>query len=167
MEAFGRDNCNYEVFPEGNSDFSSYVANAKTWGADVFFSPTSTEAAALIIDQANTQALGIPLLAGDTWDANVVLNAAIASAIPPMSKNAIRPLANGSSSPSKAPNDFRRLIAHDSRHRPLLKRPVFLGAPDMGAGSESEGASLVEKGSMNVCSFEKIFIFRDLSRICY
>ena len=76
MEAFGKDNCIYEVFPEGTSDFSSYVATAKAQGANVFMSPTSTEAAALIIDQAHTQALGVPILAGDTWDANVILSAA-------------------------------------------------------------------------------------------
>ena len=76
MEAFGKDNCVYETFPEGTSDYSSYVANAKTRGAQVFFSPVSTEAAALIIDQAATQDAGIPILAGDTWDSNVVLNAA-------------------------------------------------------------------------------------------
>ncbi len=66
----------YETFPEGNSDFSSYVANAKNAGAEVFFAPVSTEAAALIIDQANAQGVTIPLLAGDTWDSNVILNAA-------------------------------------------------------------------------------------------
>ena len=76
MDAFGKDNCTYEVFPEGTSDYSTYVANAKTSGADVFFSPVSTEAAALIIDQAATQGLSIPILAGDTWDSNVILNAA-------------------------------------------------------------------------------------------
>lgn len=76
MEAFGPDNCVYETFPEGTSDYSSYVANAKTAGAEVFVSPVSTEAAALIIDQAGTQSLGIPVLAGDTWDSNVILNAA-------------------------------------------------------------------------------------------
>jgi len=76
MEAFGRDNCVYEVFPEGTSDFSTYVATAKAQGVNVFMSPTSSEAAALIIDQAHSQALGIPILAGDTWDANVILNAA-------------------------------------------------------------------------------------------
>jgi len=76
MEAFGRENCIYEVFPEGTSDFSSYVATAKARGADVFMSPTSSEAAALIIDQAHSQALGIPILAGDTWDTNIILNAA-------------------------------------------------------------------------------------------
>ena len=76
MEAFGVENCTYEVFPAGTSDYSSYVATAKSLKADVFFSPCSTESAALIIDQAHTQALGIPILAGDTWDNNVVLEAA-------------------------------------------------------------------------------------------
>jgi len=76
MEAFGKENCIPEQFPDGTSDFSSYVANAKTAGAQVFFSPVSTEAAALIIDQAATQGLTAPILAGDTWDSNVILNAA-------------------------------------------------------------------------------------------
>ena len=63
-------------FPEGNSDFTSYITDAKNEGCDVFFSPTSTEAAALTIEQAAAQGLEIPLLAGDTWDSNVILNAA-------------------------------------------------------------------------------------------
>ena len=67
----------YETFPEGNSDFSSYVANAKNAGAEVFFAPVSTEAAALIIDQANAQGVTIPLLAGDTWDSNVILDVSV------------------------------------------------------------------------------------------
>jgi len=76
MEAFGEANCVYETFPDGTSDYSSYIASAKAGGADVFFTPTSTEAAALIIDQAHTQGLGVPVLAGDTWDSNVITNAA-------------------------------------------------------------------------------------------
>jgi branched-chain amino acid transport system substrate-binding protein len=75
-EAFGADNCVYESFPDGTSDYSTYVTNAKNNGCDVFFSPVSTEAAALIIDQVATQGLSMPLLAGDTWDSNVILNAA-------------------------------------------------------------------------------------------
>ncbi len=63
-------------FPEGNSDFTSYVTTAKKEGADVFFSPVSTEAAALIIDNAAAQGLGMPILAGDTWDSNVITSAA-------------------------------------------------------------------------------------------
>ncbi len=63
-------------FPEGNSDFTSYITDAKNAGCDVFFTPTSTEAAANTIEQAAAQGLEIPLLAGDTWDSNVILNAA-------------------------------------------------------------------------------------------
>ena len=66
----------FETFPDGTSDFAAYVANAKKENADVFFSPVSIEAAALIIQQANTQGLTLPILAGDTWDSNVVLGAA-------------------------------------------------------------------------------------------
>ena len=68
--------CVSETFPEGNSDFTSYIANAKNSGAEVFFSPVSTEAAQLIIDQSSSQGLGMPILAGDTWDSNVILQAA-------------------------------------------------------------------------------------------
>lgn len=63
-------------FPDGNTDFNSYITAAKNEGAEVFFAPVSTEAAANIIEQAATQELGIPLMAGDTWDSNVILNAA-------------------------------------------------------------------------------------------
>ena len=65
-----------EQFPDKNTDFTSYVANAKSAGCDVFFSPVSTEAAANIIDQAKAQSLGMPILAGDTWDSNVITGAA-------------------------------------------------------------------------------------------
>lgn len=63
-------------FPDGTADFSSYVTNAKNAGADVIFSPTSTEAAALIIDQVAAQGGDMPMLAGDTWDNSIILNAA-------------------------------------------------------------------------------------------
>jgi branched-chain amino acid transport system substrate-binding protein len=75
FEALGG-TCVQDTFPEGNSDFTSYINNAKNSGAQVFFSPVSTEAAQLIIDQAESQALGMPILAGDTWDSNVILQAA-------------------------------------------------------------------------------------------
>jgi branched-chain amino acid transport system substrate-binding protein len=71
----------FETFPDGTSDFAAYVANAKNQGADVFVSPVSTEAAALIIEQANTQGLSVPILAGDTWDSNVILGAAKGSSL--------------------------------------------------------------------------------------
>lgn len=65
-----------ETFQEGNSDFTSYIASAVKSGADVFFAPISTEAAALLIEQAAAQGLTLPLLAGDTFDSNVILNVA-------------------------------------------------------------------------------------------
>ena len=76
IEAFGKDNCVYEQFPEGTSDYSTYITNAQNQGCDVFFAPVSTEAAAQIIAKADTQNLGMPILAGDTWDSNVILDAA-------------------------------------------------------------------------------------------
>ena len=48
----------------------------RTAGAEVFFSPVSTEAAALIIDQAAGNGMTMPILAGDTWDSNVITGAA-------------------------------------------------------------------------------------------
>ena len=63
IDAFGKDNCVYEQFPEGTSDYSTYITNAQNQGCDVFFSPVSTEAAAQIIAKADTQALGMPILA--------------------------------------------------------------------------------------------------------
>lgn len=76
MEGFGAENCVSEQFPEGTSDFSTYITNAQNQGCDVFFAPVSTEAAAQIIAKADTQALGMPILAGDTWDSNVITAAA-------------------------------------------------------------------------------------------
>ena len=78
IEAFEKlgGKCVHEEFPDGNSDFTSYVANAKAADCGVFFSPVSTEAAQLIIDQAVAQGASFPLLAGDTWDSNVILQAA-------------------------------------------------------------------------------------------
>lgn len=65
-----------EQFPDKNTDFTSYVANAKKANCDVFYSPVSIEAAVNIIDQAKAQKIGMPILAGDTWDSNMVTAAA-------------------------------------------------------------------------------------------
>lgn len=65
-----------ETFQEGNSDFTAYLTTASKSKADVIFAPTSTEAASLIIGQAASQGINIPLLAGDTWDSSVILDAA-------------------------------------------------------------------------------------------
>ncbi len=63
-------------FTKGTSDFTSYLANAKNDKCEVIFSPTSIQYAQLIVDQSTSQGTGLPLLASDTWDSNVILNAA-------------------------------------------------------------------------------------------
>ena len=65
-----------DSFQEGNADFTTFITTAKTQKCDVIFAPTSLEAAQLIIEQCASQNVDIPILAGDTWDSNVVLNAA-------------------------------------------------------------------------------------------
>ena len=65
-----------DSFPAENSDFTSYLTTAKNAGADVIFAPCSTNYAQLIIEQAAAQGITAPMLAGDTWDSNVILNAA-------------------------------------------------------------------------------------------
>jgi len=63
--------------PAGNTDMSGYITAAKAANADVIFAPTSTTVASLLIDQAAYA--GIPLIAGDTWDDAVILQAATKS----------------------------------------------------------------------------------------
>ena len=65
-----------ETFNEGNSDFSAYLTNATNAGADVVFCPSSTVSAALLINQAAAANVTYPLLAGDTWESSVILDAA-------------------------------------------------------------------------------------------
>ncbi len=65
-----------ETFPEGTSDFSAYLTKAVNEGAEVIVSPTSTTYAAQIITQAAAAGVTIPILAGDTWDSSVILEAA-------------------------------------------------------------------------------------------
>ncbi|MDD7675858.1 MAG: ABC transporter substrate-binding protein [Eubacteriales bacterium] len=65
-----------ENFTTGTADFTSFVTNAVKGEADVMFAPTSIEYAQLIIKAVSAQGANIPLLAGDTWDSNVILNAA-------------------------------------------------------------------------------------------
>jgi ABC-type branched-chain amino acid transport systems, periplasmic component len=65
-----------ETFPEGTSDFTAYINNAIHAGADCVFAPCATTYASLIIDQAASLNVSFPLLAGDTWESSVILDAA-------------------------------------------------------------------------------------------
>ena len=64
-----------EQFTEGTSDYTAYLTNAINGGADVIFCPTSTTDAALLINQAASMNIELPLLAGDTWESSVILEA--------------------------------------------------------------------------------------------
>ena len=64
-----------EQFTKGTSDYTAYLTNAINGGADVIFCPTSTTVAALLINQAASMNVELPLLAGDTWESSVILEA--------------------------------------------------------------------------------------------
>lgn len=65
-----------ETFPTGNSDFTSYLSSAATEGAGVFFAPCSISYITQIVEQAASQNVPFSLLGSDTWDSNVVIEAA-------------------------------------------------------------------------------------------
>ena len=65
-----------ETFPTGTSDFTSYLNTATTLGAQVFFAPCSIAYSTQIISQAAAQNATFPLLGGDTWDSNKVVEVA-------------------------------------------------------------------------------------------
>ncbi len=65
-----------ETFPEGTSNFAAYLTNAVNAGSDVIFAPSATTYASLIIDQAASQGVTFPIMAGDTWESSVILDAA-------------------------------------------------------------------------------------------
>jgi len=64
-----------DSFPNGNSDFNSYLNKAKTEGADVIFTPVSIAYAVQILSQANSLGIEAPFLGSDTLDDNMVLDA--------------------------------------------------------------------------------------------
>ena len=65
-----------ETFPTGTSDFTSYISNATAMGAQVFFAPVSIAYSTQIVTQAASQGASFALLGSDTWDSNVVIDAA-------------------------------------------------------------------------------------------
>ncbi len=63
-------------FVKDTSDFNTLLTNAVNGGAQVIFAPTSTQYAQLIVEQAAAKGVTATLMAGDTWDSNVILSAA-------------------------------------------------------------------------------------------
>ena len=66
-----------ESFPNDNSDFTSYLNNAKKAGAEAIFAPVSIQYAQLIVEQADAQGVNIPILGSDTWDNNTIVGATV------------------------------------------------------------------------------------------
>lgn len=75
FEAAGGEIVGDETFVEGTADFSAYLNNAVSSGAEVIFAPSAIAYAPQIIEQANSLGVNIPILGGDTWE-----NSAISSA---------------------------------------------------------------------------------------
>ncbi len=65
-----------DFFPQGNSDFTAYLANAQGLGAEVFFCPVSIAYSTQIVSQAAGVSAEFPILGGDTLDSNKVAEAA-------------------------------------------------------------------------------------------
>ena len=65
-----------DSFQKDNSDFSSYLNKAKDQGCDVIFAPVSIAYSTQLVSQAASLNIGIPFLGSDTWDDNMVLQAA-------------------------------------------------------------------------------------------
>ena len=70
-----------DSFPTNNSDFTSYLNKAKSVGADVIFAPVSIAYATQIITQADSLGIACPVLGPDTYDDNMVLEAAKGTSI--------------------------------------------------------------------------------------
>ena len=68
-------------FPEGSSNFASYIDNAKSAGAGAIFAPVSTNYAQLIIEAAASKEFKGSLLGSDTWDNNKVVESTSGKAV--------------------------------------------------------------------------------------
>lgn len=63
-------------FPNGNTDFTSFINTAISEKCDAIFAPTSITSAALIVAQAKDLGYTGKILAGDTWENSAIINAA-------------------------------------------------------------------------------------------
>lgn len=64
-----------ETFPKNTTNFSDYLQKALDNDADVIFSPNSTTVAANFLKNADDLGIECPILAGDTWESSVILDA--------------------------------------------------------------------------------------------
>jgi len=64
-----------ETFPTNTTNFSDYLQKALDNNASVIFAPNSTTVAANLLKNANDLGIEVPILAGDTWESSVILDA--------------------------------------------------------------------------------------------
>lgn len=64
-----------ETFPTNTTNFSDYLQKALDNRADVIFAPNSTTVAANLLANANDLGIECPIMAGDTWESSVILDA--------------------------------------------------------------------------------------------
>lgn len=64
-----------ETFPTNTTNFSDYLQKALDNNADVIFAPNSTTVAANLLKNADDLGIECPILAGDTWESSVILDA--------------------------------------------------------------------------------------------
>jgi len=64
-----------ETFPTNTTNFSDYLQKAMDKNANVIFAPNSTTVAANLLKNANDLGIECPILAGDTWESSVILDA--------------------------------------------------------------------------------------------
>ncbi|MCR5267961.1 MAG: ABC transporter substrate-binding protein [Lachnospiraceae bacterium] len=64
-----------ETFPTNTTNFSDYLQKAMDNKADVIFAPNSTTVAANLLKNADDLGIECPIMAGDTWESSVILDA--------------------------------------------------------------------------------------------
>ncbi|MBR5408215.1 MAG: ABC transporter substrate-binding protein [Lachnospiraceae bacterium] len=64
-----------ETFPTNTTNFSDYLQKSLDNKADVIFAPNSTTVAANLLANANDLGIECPIMAGDTWESSVILDA--------------------------------------------------------------------------------------------
>lgn len=64
-----------ETYPAGTQGFSDYLKNAVNEKVDVIFVPNSATMAPDFLKNAVDLGINIPILAGDTWESSIVLDA--------------------------------------------------------------------------------------------
>ncbi len=64
-----------ETFPTGTTGFSEYFSKSIDVSADVIFLPNSLATAPDLLNAAKDLGIEVPILAGDTWESSIVLDA--------------------------------------------------------------------------------------------